>query len=80
MTFSRPLINQSACVICLSHIINSVIFFRSVNRAETWPVLRTLHVIGPLKFKSYFLVVLTHDSDCNYGTQTISLDFKGVTT
>ena len=22
MTFSRPLINQSACVICLSHIVN----------------------------------------------------------
>ena len=25
MTFSRPLINQSACVICLSHIIIKVI-------------------------------------------------------
>ncbi len=37
MTFSRPVINQSACGIYLSHIIMSLIFFvirERVNKGE----------------------------------------------
>ena len=57
MTFSRPLINQSACVICLSHIIIIFIylsvFFISLH-------VKSATILMNIFKQSYYTYIVAH--------------------